>query len=165
MMTRVGQNRLLGALFKTRSTVVDAIAVSVEEMSNRKIGALIAIEANVGLRDFIETGVRIDSMLKSELILSLLRKESPLHDGALIIRDDRIVAAKCILPLTERHELLEGYGTRHLAALGLAEETDATVVVVSEATGKISLAFDGEIEMGISIKGLRERLNQILDMR
>ena len=93
---------------------------------------------------------------------SIFRKGSPINDGAVIIQRDRVLAAKCILPLTERHEILEGYGTRHLAGLGLSEETDAFIIVVSEETGKISVAQNGNIQMGVSIKTLRARLEEIL---
>jgi len=165
MLTRVGQNRFLNFIFKDTTNIIDTIATSVEELSNKKIGALLVLEAGVGLRNYIETGVRLDALIGSDLLFSIFRKESPLHDGAVIIRRDRIVAAKCILPLTERHELLEGYGTRHLAALGLAEETDAFIIVVSEQTAKISIAWQGDIEMGVSIKRLREQLDELLTVK
>jgi diadenylate cyclase len=160
MLTRIGQGGFLGLFFKEHAGVIETLVQAVEELSNRRIGALLVLEMNVGLKNYIESGVKLDAALTGELLLAVLRKESPLHDGAVIIRRDRAVAAKCILPLTERHELLEGYGTRHLAALGLAEETDAVIVVVSETTGKISLASGGTIEMGISIKRLRTLLEE-----
>jgi len=162
MLTRVGQNRFINYIFKDTTNIIDTISHAVEELSNKKIGALIAIEANVGLKNYIETGVQLDSVISWELLFSIFRKDSPLHDGAVIIRRDRIIAAKCIFPLTERHEMLEGSGTRHLAALGLAEETDAFVIAVSEQTAKISIAWGEEIEMGVSINRLRERLNELL---
>ncbi|MFW6139603.1 MAG: diadenylate cyclase CdaA [Spirochaetota bacterium] len=164
MLTQLGQNRFLGTFFTYRGkiNIIDTIAEAVEELSNKKVGALIVIEAKVGLRNYIETGVKIDGLLTEDLLFSIFRKESPLHDGAVIVSRDRVVAAKCILPLTDRHELLEGYGTRHYAALGLAEETDAFVIVVSEETGKISVAWNASIEMGVSIKRLRARLSNLL---
>ncbi len=165
ILTQLGQNRFLGVFFKENINIVDTVAYSVEELSNKKTGALIVIESKVGLKNYIETGVHIDGILSSELLLSLFKRESPLHDGAVIIQRERIVAAKCILPLTERHELLEGYGTRHFAALGLSEETDAFVIVISEETGKISVAWNSRIEMGISIKRLKERLEQLLKVK
>jgi diadenylate cyclase len=165
MLTKIGQNRFFGIYFKENITIIDTLAVSVEELSNKKIGALIAVESNVGLRNYIESGTHIDAVLSSDLLFSIFKKDSPLHDGAVIIRRDRIIAAKCILPLTDRHDLLNGYGTRHMAALGLAEETDAFVIVVSEETGKISIAWNGRIEMGVSIKRLKEQLNQLFLMK
>jgi diadenylate cyclase len=161
MLTKLGQNRFFGAFFKESRNIIDTLVSSVEVLSGSKTGALIVLEANVGLKNYIETGVVIDALLSGDLIFSIFRKESPLHDGAIIVRRDRVVAAKCILPLTDRHELLEGYGTRHFAALGLAEETDAFVIVVSEETGKISLAWNGNIMLGITSKRLREQLNEL----
>jgi len=165
MLTKGGQGRFLGLFFKENVTIIDTLASAVEELSNKQIGALIAVESNVGLKNYIETGIYVDAILSPDLLFSVFRKESPLHDGAVVIRRDRIIAAKCILPLTERHDLVEGYGTRHMAALGLAEETDAFVIVVSEETGKISVAWNGSIEMGLSIKRLKEQLNQLFLMR
>ncbi len=164
MLTKLGQNRFLGAFFKESKNIIDTLISSVEALSRSKTGALIVIEANVGLKNYIETGIVIDALLSSDLICSIFKKESPLHDGAIIVRRDRVVAAKCILPLTDRHELLEGYGTRHFAALGLAEETDAFVIVVSEETGKISLAWNENIMLGITSKRLREQLNELFLM-
>lgn len=161
MLTKLGQNRFFGAFFKESRNIIDTLVSSVEVLSGSKTGALIVLEANVGLKNYIETGVVIDALLSGDLIFSIFRKESPLHDGAIIVRRDRVVAAKCILPLTDRHELLEGYGTRHFAALGLAEETDAFVIVISEETGKISLAWNGNIMLGITSKRLREQLNEL----
>jgi diadenylate cyclase len=161
MLTKLGQNRFFGAFFKESRNIIDTLVFSAEVLSRSKTGALIVIEANVGLKNYIETGIVIDALLSSDLICSVFKRESPLHDGAVIVRRERVVAAKCILPLTDRHELLEGYGTRHLAALGLAEETDAFVIVVSEETGKISLAWNGNIMLGITSKRLREQLNEL----
>lgn len=158
ILTTLGQNRLLGFLLRERINVIDVLADAVEELSNNKIGAIIAIEARVGLKNYIETGVKLDAIIGKDIFISIFKKDSPLHDGAVVVRGDRIVAARCILPLTERHELLEGYGTRHHAALGLSEESDAFVIVVSEETGKISVAHNGRMDMGISIKRLKERL-------
>lgn len=160
MLTQIGQSRLLGIFFKDSADVIDTLVRSVEELAERKLGALVALEASVGLKNYIETGVPLDAVLRSELLLSLFSRESPLHDGAVIVRRDRIVAAKCILPLTERHELAKGFGTRHLAAVGLSEETDALIIVVSEETGKVSIASQGRIRMAMPIGVLRKRLNE-----
>ncbi len=123
------------------------------------------MEADVGLKNYIETGVYLDAVLNKDLLLSIFRKESPLHDGAVVVRGDRVIAAKCILPLTERHEVIEGYGTRHLAALGLAEESDALVLIVAESTGKISVAWQGNIEMGVSVNRVRECLMELMEKK
>jgi diadenylate cyclase len=162
MLSKLGRNRFFGAFFKDSVNIIDTLASSVEELSNRKTGALIVIEAKIGLKNYIESGIMIDAILSGGLIYSIFKEESPLHDGAVIIRGGRIVAAKCILPLSERHELLEGYGTRHLAALGLSEESDAFIIVVSGETGKISIASNGKMEMGVSKNRLKERLETLL---
>jgi len=162
MLTKIGQNRFVGAFFKETINVVDIFTSSVEELSNKKIGAIVVLEANVGLKNYIETGINIDAILSKDLLISIFKKESPLHDGAVIVRRERIIAAKCILPLTEQNERLEGYGTRHRAALGIAEETDAFIIVVSEETGKTSVAWNSNIEMGLSIKHLEKKLKQHL---
>jgi diadenylate cyclase len=162
MLTQLGQNRFLGAFFKESINIIDILINSAKNFRRRKVGALIVIEAKVGLKNFIESGVLIDGMLSSDLLYSIFRRESPLHDGAVIIRRERIVAAKCILPLTDRHELLEGYGTRHFAALGLAEETDAFIIVVSEETGQLSIAWDGKIELRVTLERLKKQLNTFL---
>jgi diadenylate cyclase len=162
MLTQLGQNRLLGFFFKETSGLVDTLTRCVEELGSRRLGALIALEAAVGLRNYIETGVPVDGILRSELLISVFARESPLHDGAVVVRGNRIVAARCILPLTERVVPVEGYGTRHMAALGLSEETDALVLVVSEETGKISVARHGRLDAGISGAALRERLAEFV---
>ena len=165
ILTKLGQTRFFGALFTQSVNIIGVVSSSTEELSNQKTGAIIVIESKVGLRNYIETGIQIDGLLSTDLLFSIFRKESPLHDGAVIIQRDRIVAAKCILPLTERHEILEGYGTRHLAGLGLSEETDAFIVVISEETGKISVAQNGSMEMGVSIKTLKAKLENLLSSK
>ncbi len=165
ILTKLGQTRFFGALFTQSVNIIDVVSSSTEELSNQKTGAIIVIESKVGLRNYIETGTAIDGLLSGDLLFSIFRKESPLHDGAVIIQRDRIVAAKCILPLAERREILEGFGTRHLAGLGLSEETDAFIIVISEETGKISVAQNGSIEMGVSIKILKTKLDNLLSSK
>lgn len=165
ILTKLGQTKFFGALFTQSVNIIDVVSSSTEELSNQKTGAIIVIESKVGLRNYIETGTQIDGLLSGDLLFSIFRKESPLHDGAVIIQRDRIVAAKCILPLTDRHEILEGYGTRHLAGLGLSEETDAFIIVISEETGKISVAQNGSMKMGVSIKTLKAKLENLLSSK
>ena len=165
ILTKLGQTRFFGALFSQSVNIIDVVSSSTEELSNQKTGAIIVIESKVGLRNYIETGTAIDGLLSGDLLFSIFRKESPLHDGAVIIQRDRIVAAKCILPLTDRHEILEGYGTRHLAGQGLSEETDAFIIVISEETGKISVAQNGSMVMGVSIKTLKAKLENLLSSK
>lgn len=127
-------------------------------LGTRKIGALIVLERQVGLEDFVETGVRMDAVVTVQLLISVFFPNTPLHDGAVIIRGNRAVAAGCLLPLTERPGLSRALGTRHRAALGITEETDAVAVVVSEETGTISLAREGRLSRGLSEEELKVAL-------
>jgi uncharacterized protein (TIGR00159 family) len=131
-------------------------------MSKRKIGALIVIEREVGLEEFMEIGMQIDAHVNTELILSIFQHASPLHDGAMIIREGRIRAASCILPLTLKDNIDKSLGTRHRAAIGITEVTDAVAVVVSEEKGKVSYACKGEIFTDIGMDELKKRLKELL---
>ncbi len=154
----LGQLRILRALFQHSGRYVDEIVTSMQTMSTRHIGALIAIERRNPLRSYAETGTPIDSVVTSELLRTIFTPHSPLHDGAVVIRNERVVAAACILPLTSDPALPTDFGTRHRAALGLSEETDALVLVVSEETGIISVAIGGRLERNFSAEDLRRRL-------
>jgi uncharacterized protein (TIGR00159 family) len=131
-------------------------------VSNRHIGALIVIEREVGLEEFMEIGIRIDAAVNTELIVSMFQTTSPLHDGAMIIREGRIRAAGCILPLTLKDSIDMSLGTRHRAAIGITEVTDAVAVVVSEEKGRISYAYKGEIVTNISEEALKKVLKEVL---
>ena len=126
--------------------VVDNICSAVTEMSKEYTGALIVIERDIELSDIVHTGVRIDANVNDLLIRNLFYNKSPLHDGALVVSGDKIVAAACFLPLTEKEDLDTSLGTRHRAAIGIAERSDAVIVVVSEETGNISIAYDFSLE-------------------
>jgi diadenylate cyclase len=152
-------------LFPQETHVVEEVIEAVQDMSEKKIGALIAFERGNTLAPYQGTGTMLDAQASAEMIGSIFSTKSPLHDGALIIRGERLVAASCILPLAERENLARDLGTRHRAAIGLSEETDALVVIVSEETGSISLAEDGEIERGLKAEDLRRRLRQELDLQ
>jgi diadenylate cyclase len=138
--------------------VIDEVIKAVNFLSRNKYGALIAIQQEVGLKDFIETGVMIDAKVSSELLTSIFTPHTPLHDGAVIIEEDRIVAANCILPLKEEDLTIQHMGSRHRAALTLSKETDAAVLVVSEETGKISLASLGNFKIVLDGISLRDAL-------
>lgn len=138
---------------------------SVETLAGRRHGALIALERNTGLRDFVETGTRIDAKVSAELLVTLFSPGSPLHDGAVIIREDSVIAASCILPLSTNPRAPISLGTRHRAALGLSEETDAAVIVVSEQTGKISIAWRGHMRQALDEGELRSELSRIFRLR
>jgi uncharacterized protein (TIGR00159 family) len=139
---------------------LDEIAKALASLSTNRIGGLIVIERGVDLRDFLDGGVDIDAKVSKELLLTIFNHDSPLHDGAVVIREGRIVQAGCILPLTAK-ELTEYMGTRHRAALGLTEETDAAVIVVSEKTGEVSLVVEERVETGPDLKVLLARLKKI----
>lgn len=125
-----------------------------------QVGALIVIERKSQTGTFIESGVRVDGLLSSSLLSTIFTKNSPLHDGAVIIRQDRIVAAHCLLPLSENVEVCRGLGTRHRAAVGLSEIADAVVVIVSEESGKVSVAMNGKISPQLDYAGLQELLQR-----
>lgn len=145
---------------KTRESYVEEIVKASSYLANRKIGALIAIERNNSLADFIEIGMRIDSLLSRELIISIFNTASPLHDGGIIVVRDRIASAGSFFPLVTDPDLERELGTRHRAAIGLSSETDAVVVTVSEETGTISLAMGGEMTRNLDATTLH---NQLLD--
>jgi diadenylate cyclase len=130
-------------------------------LSNRKIGALIVIERNTSLKDFIELGSPLDAKVSQELLLSIFHPTSPIHDGAVVIRGNRIVSAGCFLPLSLSSELSKTVGTRHRAAIGLSEETDAVVIIVSEETGSISTVIGNRLEKNVDRGSLRDFLTDI----
>ena len=138
---------------------------AVETLARRRHGALIALERNTGLRNFVDTGTRIDAKVSAELIVTLFSPGSPLHDGAVIIREDSVIAASCILPLSSNARTPEALGTRHRAGLGLSEESDAAIIVVSEQTGKISIAWRGHMHQALDEGELRSELSRIFRLR
>lgn len=154
--------------FSTRLTplqvrqVSEDIVMAATAFSAQRTGALIAIERESGLRTFTESGIPLHAHLSYDLLLAIFQRNSPMHDGAVIIRKDKIVAAACFLPLSVNPTWGNQLGARHRAAVGITEETDAVAVAVSEQTGAISLAFGGSIERDITAEDLTERLSQIL---
>jgi len=138
--------------------LVNDVARAARILGSRKIGALVVLERRVGLQDFIETGIRIDAVVTVQILINVFFPNTPLHDGAVIIRGNRLVAASSLLPLSERPGLSRSLGTRHRAAIGLTEATDALAVVVSEETGTISLAQEGRLERGLTEEELKVRL-------
>jgi len=166
LLTHIGQNRLLRALIRVgEGGVLKEILGAVEEMGRERRGALIVIERDMGLRDYIETGTKLDATVTKELLETIFTPHSPLHDGAVVIRGDQISAAGCILPLSATAGLSPLLGTRHRAALGLAEETDACVFVVSEENGAISIAHKGELKWNLDEGQLRSELAAIFNPR
>jgi len=130
-------------------------------LANRKIGALIAIERDTSLKDFVEVGIPLDAKVSKEVLLSIFHPTSPIHDGAVVIKGNRIIAAGCFLPIIMSPDISKSLGTRHRAALGLSEETDAVVLIVSEETGTISMAIRGKIEPHLDMGTLRDVLTDL----
>jgi diadenylate cyclase len=142
--------------------IVEELVVGATALANKRTGALIVIERSIGLRNYIEGGIPLDARLTYDLLVSIFQPTSPLHDGAVIVQGDRIAAAACFLPLTINPRLSRELGSRHRAALGITEENDAIVIVVSEETGIISLVMNGEIERGLTGEQLRLRLGGLI---
>jgi diadenylate cyclase len=141
---------------------IEEIVVAAGLLSAQRVGGIVAIERSIGLRNYIEGGIPLDATVTYDLLVTVFRPGTPLHDGAVIIQGDRIAAAACFLPLTVNPRVSKDHGTRHRAAIGLTEETDAVTVIVSEETGRISLAIDGGIETPLSADALRLRLRELL---
>ncbi|MCX7971193.1 MAG: diadenylate cyclase CdaA [Negativicutes bacterium] len=142
--------------------LVDELTRTVGRLSRSRTGALLVIEREVGLNEYAETGVAVDGLVSSELLLNIFFANSPLHDGAVIIRGNRIAAAGCLLPLTEARALSSELGTRHRAAIGMSEQCDALVLVVSEETGKISVARGGHLQRDYTLDSLDAYLRSLL---
>jgi len=153
---------VLGPARAQRTHVLDTVLKAAESLSARRIGALIVFERTTGLRHYAELGVGLDALVSPELLGSIFLPYSPLHDGAVFVQGNRVVAAGCFLPLSRNMQLGRELGTRHRAALGISEETDAAAVVVSEETGRISVVSEGQIETPLDGETLRRRLGQLL---
>jgi diadenylate cyclase len=162
VLTKLGQSNWLESFIKKDPKDLSAILNAVQNFSIRQIGALIVFERNVGLKNIIESGTLINSEISTSLLMTIFTYKTPLHDGAVIIKNDEIVAAGCFLPLSESTQINKDFGTRHRAALGVAEESDSVVVVVSEETGRISLAYDGKLYTNYDIDLLRKELCELL---
>ena len=141
---------------------IEEIVTAADLLAKADVGAIIVFEREIGLRNHVESGIKIDAVVSYDLLVSIFQQETPLHDGAVIISDHRIAAAACFLPLTTSHKLDRNLGTRHRAAIGLTEETDAIAVVVSEERGEISLTLEGRIERALTAEDLRARLQQLI---
>jgi len=144
---------------------VEELVISVANLATRKVGALVVIERRIGLRNYIEGGIPLDAQISYDLLASIFQVSSPLHDGAVIVQGDRLAAAACFLPLSVNPIVSRELGTRHRAAIGLTEENDAAVIVISEESGVISLALDGGLERGLTPDTLRVKLRALLGLR
>ena len=143
------------------SKTADEIVRAAYEMGAVKTGALIVIEQDMMLDEYVRTGINVDGIVTSQLLINIFEHNTPLHDGAVIIRGDRITSATCYLPLSDNMELGKELGTRHRAGVGVSEATDSLTLIVSEETGKISVAYGGELERGVDSDRLKERLRLI----
>ncbi|HET6569356.1 MAG TPA: diadenylate cyclase CdaA [Rhodothermales bacterium] len=164
LLLLLGQNPLVRRFVVSagQEEMLEEVVTAVDEMSKAQIGALIAFERSTGLRSYIETGAPIHAQVTSDLLVTIFYAQNPLHDGAVIIRNRRIEAARCILPVSTNMRLSPHLGLRHRASVGLTEQTDAFVVVVSEETGNISVAENGRLSTGLTTDELRERLGMAL---
>ena len=144
--------------------VYDEVILAATSLASTKTGALIVIERNIGLKNIIDGGVKLDAELSYDLLVSIFNPESPLHDGAVVVRRHRVAAASCFLPLTLNPRLSRDLGTRHRAALGVTEDTDAVAVVVSEESGLISIVQHGEIKRGLDAPKLRAAISEALEV-
>ncbi len=161
-LVRIGQNPFVRLFITNELNVIGEVVESVVRLSKKKVGALIAVEREVGLRTYIEGGVKIDAVVRSELIDTIFFPGSALHDGAIVIQDTRIAAAGCLFPLTDNPAISKQLGTRHRAAIGLTEETDAVTIVVSEETGQISVGVDGELHRNLGKEQLETLLRRLI---
>jgi diadenylate cyclase len=164
-LAHLGSHPLGGLLITPRLTFVDEIVGAVREAMQRQMGMLLVLEQDVGLRNYAETGTIINGEISKELLLSIFHYRSPLHDGAALIQNDRLIAVGCLLPLSNDPNLAKILGTRHRAAVGLSEFTDAWVVVVSEETGGLSMARNGHLERDITPEVLQKRLLELYENR
>ena len=158
----VGRNPIVRRLVAPppRQKITDEVVKAIGEMSRDRIGSLTAFARSTGLRNYIESGTQIHADVERDLLTSIFFPNSPLHDGAVIIQGQKIEAARCILPVSDARGLDPHLGLRHRAAVGLTERTDAFVVITSEETGKISVAENGRLDVGLSLEGLEARLNE-----
>ena len=158
---RLGKTRVGKFFTKERNVVIDELVRVVIALSEKRQGGIITVERDISCKNYIESGHKIEGKLSAELIMSIFNPKSPLHDGAIIVKGDTIIASSCILPLSDR-TLDSGIGTRHRAALGLAEETDAVSMVISEETGNISLAVNRMLMRNLSKERLEKELKEKL---
>ena len=161
-LARLGRKLTFRSSHNGDGEAYDDIVLAANLFSQNQTGALVVIEREVGLRTYIESGVPLDAHLSYDLLATIFRPSAPLHDGAVIVQRDRVAAAACFLPLSMNPVLSTQLGTRHRAAIGITEETDAIAVIVSEETGAISLAVGGKIDRDISVEQLRSRLSNLL---
>ncbi len=163
-VTQMAQVSLFVRSKTARNELVAELLRAARTMSGRHIGALVVFERQNSLQGFIDTGIPLDAQISAELLISIFNTKGPLHDGAVIVKDERAVAASCLLPLTQRSDADESYGTRHRAAIGLSEETDAVVLVISEETGAVSVVVNGQMTRDLDYPTLERVLTNLLGL-
>jgi len=161
-LARFGRNPFASSIYVASTEFLDEVVRSVQALINRRIGAIIVIERGTGLKEYIDEGVSIDAGVSRELIISIFLPSSPIHDGAIIIRNGRIISAGCFFPLATDVDLDKDLGTRHRAAIGISQASDAAVLVVSEERGEVSLVFQGNLQRDLSPDVLYDRLGKLL---
>jgi diadenylate cyclase len=165
VLAHLGKTPLLGAFGRQRTEeVIDEVVLASTTLAAQRTGAILVLEREMGLRTYIETGIGLDALLTYDLLISIFNPGTPLHDGAVIIQGNRVAAAACFLPLTVNPELSRQLGSRHRAAIGVTEDTDALAVVVSEETGAISLVSGGVIRRGLDGRSLKQALMAALEV-
>jgi diadenylate cyclase len=167
LLYSLGQNTNLDRFFvqSNSDTIIDEVIDAVRNMSHSKTGALIVFARSSSLQDLVDVGVKLDARVNSELLQTIFNRTTPLHDGAVVIRSNRIVAASCYLPISQNQNISSVFGTRHRAAVGVTETNNVFVVVVSEETGRISIARNGSLTSGLTIQKLRSEMKQVLGER
>jgi uncharacterized protein (TIGR00159 family) len=166
VLAHLGKPPLLGAFSKQRTEeVIDEVVLAATSLAAQRTGAIVVLEREMGLRAYIETGIGLDALLTYDLLISIFNPGTPLHDGAVIVQGNRIAAAACFLPLTVNPELSRQLGSRHRAAIGVTEDTDAVAVVVSEETGTISVVVGGRIRRDLDGRSLKWALLEALDVQ
>lgn len=159
-LTKIGQSPLF-KLFVKEERIIEEMVAAVVSMSKNRVGALIAIEKEVSLKVYVETGIALDGVITTELLMTIFMPNTPFHDGAAVIQGGRVVAVGCLFPLSQSQKLSKTLGTRHRAGLGLSEETDALVIVVSEETGIISFMEQGKVVRDLDEEKLRQHLMEL----
>ena len=169
-LERMGRSRLITKgshrnADEDTEVIIEEIVQTVVDLSRRRVGALLVFERKTGLQDVVETGPMLNSEISAPLLENIFEPNTPLHDGAVVIRDDRVMAAACILPLAEASGVIRGLGTRHRAAVGITENTDAAVIVVSEQTGIVSFAADGTLKRPFTVEDIKAFLHEFYTSR
>ncbi|MDR0587019.1 MAG: diadenylate cyclase CdaA [Treponema sp.] len=163
IIMRLGQGELFRLDSKPRLGQLEAVVTAAEILSQLKRGALVVFPRRVSLRHILETGTRLNADLSSSLIVAVFQFDGPLHDGAMVVQGGRIAAAGCLLPLSEQQDIRKSFGTRHRSALGMSEQSDAVVLIVSEETGAISLAYESKLYYDLSPLEVQRKLKELLD--